>query len=199
MRTSTAQTPVKNGPKQGGTWLCRCWAFTLIEAMVAIAIASLLVAIAAANFGSVFAKHSFRAQAERFVATMRAAARAAAETGRKYEVIIDMVEQQYVLREISSGNLSDVLEEEIITQNSFGDRCQAVYVFFDDLTETDENHQIAKFRAGPAGWQNGGKIVLLDEDAVPYTVVVNRTNRTVRLEAGDVDILMPKRKDEVAF
>ncbi|GAI06814.1 unnamed protein product, partial [marine sediment metagenome] len=37
------------------------------------------------------------------------------------------------------------------------------------------------------------------EDEQPYSVVVNRINRIVTLKEGDVELLMPKRKDEVPF
>ena len=91
------------------------------------------------------------------------------------------------------------MEEDIIATNDFGFNCQVLYVLFDDLMETDEDHQIAKFRAGHAGWQYGGKVVLLDEQEQPYSVVVSRMNRVVTLKRGDVELLMPKAKDEVLF
>ncbi len=77
--------------------------------------------------------------------------------------------------------------------------CQVLYVLFDDLMETDEDHQIAKFRVGHAGWQYGGKIVLLDEQEQPYSVLVSRKNRVVTLQKGDIEFLLPKAKDEVLF
>ena len=69
----------------------------------------------------------------------------------------------------------------------------------DDLIDTDEDHQTATFRAGHAGWQNGGKIVLFDKDEEPYSVVINRISRIVTLKKGDVVLLLPKDKDEVPF
>ncbi|MHC4315243.1 MAG: hypothetical protein ACYSW3_22590, partial [Planctomycetota bacterium] len=90
-------------------------------------------------------------------------------------------------------------EEDIIATNEFGMDCQVLYVLFDDLMETDEDHQIAKFRAGHAGWQYGGKVVLLDEQEQPYSVLVSRKNRVVTLMKGDVEFLLPKAKDEVLF
>jgi len=51
---------------------------------------------------------------------MQMAASSAAETGRRYEVIIDPTDQSYLLREITSSDLSEVLEEEIVTQASSG-------------------------------------------------------------------------------
>jgi hypothetical protein len=131
---------------------------------------------------------------------MQMAAGAAAESDRRYEVIIDIAQQSYMLRQITSPQLpSDVLEEEIIVENDFSENCRVVYVLFDDLVSTDEEHQKAFFRAGHSGWQAGGKIVLLDEYEQPYSVVVNRLNRIVTLQEGDAGLLMPKRQDEVPF
>ncbi len=174
--------------------------FTLIESMVTIVIVGLIVLLVQVNLFGLLRKNTFRAQIQEFVSIMQAAVNAAAESDRRYEVIIDITEQTYTLREITSSYLpSEPLEEEIIAENDFGDNCRVVYVLFDDLVETDEDHETAFFRAGHAGWQNGGIIVLLDEDEQPYTVVVNRINRTVTLKEGEVGILLPKNKDEMPF
>ncbi|MBN2456429.1 MAG: hypothetical protein JXB29_07855 [Sedimentisphaerales bacterium] len=173
--------------------------FTFTELVIVVVMVSLFVLMAVTKLGGLLRKSTFRAQAEEFVSIMQMAVNAAAESNRRYEVIIDLVEQSYTLREITTPELSEVLEEEVIVDNNFSGNCQVVYVLFDDLVETDEDHQMAKFRAGHAGWQNGGKILLLDEDEQPYTVVVNRINGLVRLEKGDVELLMPKTKDEVPF
>jgi hypothetical protein len=130
---------------------------------------------------------------------MQMAASAAAESDRRYEVIIDLTEQSYTLRQITSPDLSQVFEEEIIVTNEFSYNCQIYYVLFDDLVETDADHQVAKFRAGHAGWQYGGKIVLLDEMEQPYSVIVNRMNRAVTLKKGDVEFMLPKAPDEILF
>lgn len=177
----------------------RC-GFTLAELVVVILIVSLFVLLAVTNLSGLLRRNTFKAQANEFVSTMQMAASAAAESQRRYEVIINIAEQSYMLRQITSTHLpSDVLEEEIIVKNDFGDNCRVVYVLFDDLVDTDEDHQKAFFRAGRAGWQAGGKIVLLDEDEQPYSVVVNRLNRIVTLQEGDVELLMPRRQDEVSF
>jgi hypothetical protein len=128
---------------------------------------------------------------------MQMAASAAAESDRRYEVIIDMAEQSYTLRQITSPDISQVLEEEIIVKNDFSDNCRVAYVLFDDGDYTNEGR--AKFRAGHSGWQYGGKIVLLDSEERPYSVVVNRLNRIVTLKKGDVELLMPKFKENVPF
>ncbi len=174
--------------------------FTFTELVVVVLIVSLLALLAVTNFSGLLKRSTFRAQANELVSTMQMAASAAAESDRKYEVIIDIAGQSYTLREITSPQLpSDVLEEEIIVKNDFGNNCRVVYVSFDDLVNTDEDHQKAFFRAGRAGWQAGGKIVLLDEDERPYSVVVNRLNRIVTLREGDVELLMPRIQDEVPF
>ena len=173
--------------------------FTLTELIVVILIISLFLLLAMTNLFGLLGKSTFRAQVQEFVSTMQMAASAAAESDRRYEVIIDLTEQNYVLREITSPDLSGVLEEEIIVKNDFSDNCRVDYVLFDDGDETDPEHMRAKFRAGHSGWQYGGKIVLLNEDEQVYSVVVNRMNRIITLKKGDVEILLPKAKNEVPF
>lgn len=177
----------------------RVGGFTLTELVVVILIISLFVLLVMMNLFGLVRKNTFKVQANEFVTTMQMAASAAAESDRRYEVIIDLTEQSYTLRQITNPDLSQIFEEEIIVTNNFGYNCQVVYVLFDDLMETDEDHQIAKFRAGHNGWQYGGKVVLFDEKEQPYTVIVNRMNRVVRLTEGDIELLMPKSKDEVLF
>lgn len=172
---------------------------TLAELVVVLVILSLFVLLTVINLFGVLRKNTFRVQAHELVSTMQMAASAAAESDRRYEVIIDLTEQSYTLRQINSPDLFQVFEEDTIVTNDFGADCQVLYVLFDDLMETDEDHQIAKFRAGHAGWQYGGKIVLLDEQEQPYSVLVSRMNRIVRLEKGDIEFLLPRAKDEVLF
>jgi prepilin-type N-terminal cleavage/methylation domain-containing protein len=171
--------------------------FTLTELIVVLLIISLLLLLAQTNLFGLLRSNTFRAQAQELVSTMQMAASAAAESDRRYEVIIDLTEQHFLLRQITTPELSVVLEEEIIAENNFSDNCRLVYVQFDDGEYTNEGR--AKFRAGHSGWQYGGKIVLLDEKEQPYSVVVNRLNRMITLREGDVGLLEPKTKDEVPF
>ena len=173
--------------------------FTLTELIVVLVVISLFVLLAQLNLFSLLGKNKFRAGAQELVSTMQMAASAAAENNKRYEIIIDLSEQSYTLRQITSSDLSEVTEEDIIAKNEFGRSCWAAYVLFDDLVATDEEHQIAKFRVGRTGWQNGGKIVLLDENEQPYSVVVNRLSRIVELKDGDVQFLMPRTQDEMQF
>lgn len=169
--------------------------FTLTELIVVILIISLFLLLAMVNLFGFLRRSTFRAQIQELVSTMQMAASAAAESDRRYEVIVDLTEQSYLLRQITTPDLSEVLEEEIIVENDFGDNCQVAYVEFDDGEYTNEGR--AKFRAGHSGWQYGGKIVLLDTDEQAYSVIVNRLNRIITLEEGDVEFLVPK--DEVPF
>lgn len=175
----------------------RCSAFTLAESMVVLVIFSLFTIMAVGNLRSVLMRNSFNARVHNFVSSMQAAVTAAAQTGRRYEVIIDPVEQTYLLREITTSDLSEVLEEEIIAEGDFGENCRVAYVLFDDGEFTDQFR--AKFRAGRSGWNFGGVIVLLDEDEQPYSVVVNRLSNIVRLQPGEVEIMMPRTKEEMPF
>jgi prepilin-type N-terminal cleavage/methylation domain-containing protein len=174
--------------------------FTLTELIVVVLMVGLFVLLAMANFSGVLVRSTFKAQAHELVSTMQSAVRAAAESGRRYGVIINIAEQSYTLREITSPELYGVPEEEeIIITNQLGQECRISYIQFDDWTGTDEEVFRVHFIAGPSGWQYGGKIVLLDRNEEPYSVVVNRISRIVTLEKGDVELLPPRTKDEVLF
>ncbi len=171
--------------------------FTLAELLVALVVISLFAAMARIHLFGLLGRSTFKAQMQGFVSTMQMAVRAAAESDRRYEVIIDLEEQSYLLREITNPDLSEVLEEEIILEANLSENCRVAYVQFDDADYTNEGR--AKFRAGRSGWAYGGKIVLFDKDEQPYSVVVNRLNRIVGLEEGDVMILEPRTKDDLPF
>ena len=171
--------------------------FTMTELVVVILVVSMFVLLAQMHLFGLLRKNTFRAQVQELVSTMEMAAGAAAKSDRRYEVIIDIPEQRYMLRQITTPDLSQVLEEEVIVEDSFSANCRVVYVQFDDGDFTSEDR--AKFRAGHSGWAYGGKIVLLDEKERPYSIVVSRLNRIIALEQGDVELLWPKTKDEVPF
>jgi len=125
------------------------------------------------------------------------AASAAAESDRRYEVIVDVTEQTFLLRQITSSDLSEVLDEEIIIEGQFGENCRVAYVEFDDGDFTNAGK--AKFRVGHGGWQYGGKVVFLDESEQPYAVIVGRITPIVDVVNGDPALITPKAKDEVPF
>lgn len=175
----------------------RTGAFTLVELLIVMSFIGLLVMLAQVNLFGVLRRSTFKSQVQDFISTMQMAASSAAESHRRYEVIIDLTEQSYLLREITSSNLSDVLDEEIITQGWFGNNCRVAYVEFDDADYTNEDR--AKFRIGHAGWQYGGKVVFLDQSEQSYAVTVSRLSPIVQLVQGDPALMTPKAKDEVPF
>jgi Tfp pilus assembly protein FimT len=159
---------------------------------------SLLVLLVQVNLFGVLRRNTFKSQVQDFVSTMQMAASNAAESGHKYEMIIDLGEQTYLLRELTTGDLtSDPLVEQTITQGSFRGNCRAAHVEFDDGTFT--NGDRAKFRVGFTGWQYGGKVVFLDESEHPYAVIVNRVTPIVQLLEGDPPLMTPKTKEQVPF
>ena len=199
MRTCSAPTAKFARCRRNGdacTRVCRR-GFTLVEMIMVISVLALLVIAAQVNLFGVLHRSQFEADVQEFVSAMQMAAAAAAEKGRRYEVIVDITEQGFLLREISSSNLSEILDEEIIMQGYFGASCKVVYVEFDDGAYTNES--AAKFRAGHAGWHYGGKIVFLDDSEQAHSVLVSRLSPMVRLVQGDPTLMTPKGKDEVPF
>jgi prepilin-type N-terminal cleavage/methylation domain-containing protein len=178
----------------------RKFGFTLAEILVVLAIVSLFVLMAQVHLFGLLRKSTFRAQTQDLVSTMQMAASAAAETGRRYEIKIDISEQAYELKQITGSEINidnpDETPGEVIVQNNLTENCRLTYVWFDDGVDTNTR---AWFRVGPSGWQNGGKIVLLDEKDRPYTIVVNRISRIVVLEEGDIELLEPKSKNDLPF
>jgi prepilin-type N-terminal cleavage/methylation domain-containing protein len=175
----------------------RLRAFTLAESMVVVVIVSLLILIAATNLKGVIIKNSFKAKSQGLVAALEAASTSAGQSDKRYEVIIDIPQQSYLFREISSSNLADVLEEEIIAEEDFGANCTVSYVLFDDGQFTNEDR--AKFRASRAGWQFGGIIVLLDSEGQPWSIIIDRLSNIVRVQPGEAQIVWPRSKDDLPF
>ena len=172
-------------------------AFTLVELIVVLSMLALFVLMAQVNLFGMLRKGEFSAQVQGFVSIMQMAASAAAETGRRYEVIVDMGQQAYLLRQITSSNLAEVKDEEIIAHGQFASNCRISYVEFDDGDYANEGE--AKFRVGHAGWHYGGKVVFLDDGDQAHTVAVGRLTPIVELIDGDPELMKPKAKDEVPF
>ncbi|MGA2094395.1 MAG: hypothetical protein ABSH16_13485, partial [Sedimentisphaerales bacterium] len=139
----------------------------------------------------------FKSQASGLVSALESASTSAVQSGKKYEVIIDIPQQSWLLREITSPDLSEVLDEEIVAQEDFGGNCRVSYVLFDDGQFTNEDR--AKFRTSRAGWQFGGIIVLLDSEEQPWSIIIDRMSNIIRLEPGEAQIIWPRSKDDVPF
>jgi len=194
MRTCSVRTSSRGAVDIGAAGVRAC-GFTLVELIVVVTVLALLVSIAQLNLFGALQRSTFKAQVQGFVSTMQMAASGAAQTGRRYEVIVDVTEQTYLLREITGSNLSEILDEEIIVEGQFGDSCRVSYVEFDDGEYTNSGQ--AKFRIGHAGWMYAGKVVLLDENERPRAVVISRLNPVVQLIEGDPELMRPKSKREV--
>lgn len=165
--------------------------------LVVIVILSLLLVIAQVNIFTMLRRNTFKSQAQLLISTMQSAINTATQSERRYEVIVDLSEQTFLLRQITTPDLSDVLEEEIIINENLSENCRIVSVEFDDGDYTYDGR--AKFRAGRAGWAYGGKIVLKDEHDQYYSIVVNRMNRIITLENGNHQLLKPVPKDEISI
>jgi len=178
-------------PKGGG--------LTLVETVASVLIIALAVIIVQMSLMGRLTKSAFENEAYKLVSALQLATTSAAQSDKRYEIIVDITEQYFVLRQITTLDLEEVLDEEIIIEESFTDNCLIDYVIFDDLISTDESHQIAKFRVGHSGFQYGGKIVLLDRNLQSYSIVVSRLSKIITIQKGDVPILLPKRDDEIFF
>jgi prepilin-type N-terminal cleavage/methylation domain-containing protein len=192
MPTFAAPTPINKPGK-----MRRNKAFTLAELVVVILIVSLFVLLPQINLLNLFGRNNFKAQTQRFISTFNMAAASAAQSDRRYEIIIDIGEQSYLLRQITNPDLSEVLDEEIILEDRFTDTCQVSDVLFDDGEFANESR--VKFRIGRSGWQYGGRIALVDRDGQIYSVLISRLDRAVKLQKGLAQILEPRLKDELPF
>lgn len=181
----------------------------LIELLLVIAILGLMTGLAAIKLLPGFDRTMFKKEAYEIVGALKMAQNAAAQSNRRYAVFFDLLEpQNYSLREINA--LEDLAEETIpdedmtLSTKQLSERCEIAYIRFDDGDDTrdeGENLLILKsyFVAGRSGWQNGGKIVLLDKNGNPYSIVVNRIGRMITLMEGDVDIFLLEAKKDVPF
>ena len=176
-------------------------ALVLMEMLVVLVIIGLMTALTTLNFSSAFTRTKFEKEAYAFINVLKMAQNGAAESDRYYAVILDFDEQAYTLRQFESRSLDVIPDEKaIITTGYFTDECYLDWVLFDDFESAAEDSAYeARFYAGHSGWQYGGKIVLLDRDGKPYSVIVNRISRVISLLPGDVEILAPQYQEDVPF
>lgn len=175
----------------------------LAELLVVIAILSMLTGMAILSLTGVFTRKQFEKEAYAIIDILHKAQNASAETDRRYAVVFDFIEDTYILRQFATLDLQTIPEDEaVLSVGYFSRNCQLDYVLFDDFMDTrDEGENIseARFIAGRGGWQYGGKIVLLDNDGNPYSIVVGRLCGDITLKPGDVEILVPVDKSELPF
>src|SRR4030042_1978324 len=144
-------------------------AAVLAEVIMVLFIIALFTTLAMMNFSDVLGRNSFKSRAYDLVKLFQMAATSSGQTGRRYEVIIDFVQNSYMLREITTGLMAveDIPQEEIIQTRQFDARFRPVYVMFDDGEWTSEAP--ALFRVGPSGWQYGGEGGLSKREGLEYS------------------------------
>jgi len=176
-------------------------ALVLLEMLMVLIIIALMAGVVTVCLSGISTRTKFERQAYVFINILKMAQNAAAESDRRYAVILDFNEQAYTLRQFASLDLETIPPEEaVIATGNFTNQCYLDYVLFDDFEDTmDEEAYEARFYAGHSGWQYGGKIVLLDADGNPYSVIVNRLSRVITLQPGDVEILVPQYAEDVPF
>jgi prepilin-type N-terminal cleavage/methylation domain-containing protein len=190
--------------------------FVLIEMLMVIGIIGLMTLVATISFSAMWGNLKFKSQAEDLVNIFRMAQNAAATSDRRYEILLDLTDQSYILREFTEYELltdESFDEDTIIQQKYFSDALTVDYILFDDIRPTDDTVAVApededtktvvRFLAGKSGWQAGGIIVVLDEDGQPWTIVIHRFARPAELIKGEWDLIslgmLPQYKENIPF
>ncbi|MHC4855452.1 MAG: pilus assembly FimT family protein [Planctomycetota bacterium] len=180
--------------------------FVLVEMLMVVGLIALMTGVAMLSFGSMWGNLRFKRQAEELVNVFQMAYNASVETSRRYAVILDFAGQGFVLREYKSLDLAAMDPEEAILQTGYFSKDLTIdYVVYDDLDDTRDwdNVSEARFLAGQAGWQYGGIVILLDDDGMPWTLVIHRFARPVELFEGEWNLdslgMLPQDKENVPF
>lgn len=193
-------------------------AFTLVEMLLVVGLVGLMAGVGMLSFSSLWGNLRFKRQANDLVQLFQMAQEAASSGNRRYEIALnrDSNVQAYLLREYTEELLvydRDIFEnaqhgyydDSMIemrpfeTDSIFLDRVEFDYYTEADLENDPGDVNVYHFIAGRAGWQCGGKIVLLDADGNPWTILVHRFAKPVELVEGDVDLLVPLSPEQVPF
>jgi type II secretory pathway pseudopilin PulG len=171
--------------------------FTLIEAVVMTIILGLLTSMAMLNISGIAFSSKFSTQTTELVSTLRKAYDSAMQGNKRFEVKLDLAQQTWLLRTLTPANYGQPAEqEEVIDERRFDDYCRLIYVEFDDGVKTDDEFSVANFRAGRVGWQRGGRIIVADSSGAEYSIAINRLTGEVKLQKGDVPILVTQDDTE---
>lgn len=210
MRTCSAPMPIKarrihrvfRGVRRAGGVAAP--ALVLVELLIVIVLISMMVALASLAFTPRLLFNNTERSAQQFMRVLKMAVNASAESNQRYGVVLDFDEQMYALMPYSTLDKDQILAEEpVLMTGEFHEDFQLSYVRFDDAQDTRnwDVSQASYFRvwllAGRSGWQNGAKIVILDRDGNPYTIITNRFSKVITMVPGDMDILEPV--DNVLF
>lgn len=184
--------------------------FVLIEMLMVVGLIGLMAVVATVGFSAMWGNLRFKRQADELVNVFQMAYNAAAESDRRYAVVLDLIEQSYVLREFKTLDLETMDPDEAIIQTGyFSEALKLDYVLYDDETflasEDSEDLDLAqaRFLAGHSGWQYGGLVVLRDNDGMPWTIVIHRMAKPVGVFEGQWDLdslgMLPRDKQDVPF
>lgn len=180
--------------------------YVLIEMLVAVGLIALMTGIAMLSFGAMWGNLRFKQQAEELVNMLQMAYNASTQSDRRYAVVLDFIEQGYVLREFQSLDLQTMDPEKAVLQTGYFSKDLTIdYVVYDDQEDTRDSDNVteARFLAGKSGWQFGGLVILRDDDGRPWTIVIYRFARPVELLEGEWDLdslgMLPQDKQDVRF
>lgn len=191
----------------------RAKGLTLIEILAVIGLIALMAGGTMISYSAVWGNLKFKRQAQELVNAFQMARNGAATSNRRYQICLNRTEQGYVFREYTETQI--VYDEEIF-QNAlagvYGDSLIEVKYFskhmilenveYDYYTKEElaldlESQDVYHFIAGRSGWLCGGRILLLDADGQPWTIVIHRLGKPAELFEGDVGFLLPQ--DDVPF
>lgn len=176
--------------------------FVLVEVLMVVALLGLMATVATLGFSALWGNLRFKRQADQLVQMFQMAQTAAGQSDRRYAVVLDFTEQSFTLREFKSLDLQTMDPDEAIIQTGyFSEALTLDYVLYDDLEDTRNAEDVteARFLVGKSGWQYGGKVVLLDDDGLPWTIVIHRFAKPVELIQGEADIYLPQDSTNVPF
>ena len=177
----------------------KCCGFTFAETMVALIVIAMLTLLSIVGYRNISASTKFRATADTLMKFFDRAGNAASQTDRRYAVMIDFIDNAFILYEVNTDkpyakDYETLKEEDIICTEYFTDDCSLYYVQFDDSDlriDAGEGGR-ALFVVGKSGWDFGGKIVLLDNEGELYSVVISRIAKTSQLIKGDAELAKPE-------
>ncbi len=175
----------------------------LIEVLLVVGLLGLMAGVATISYSAMWGSLRFKREANELVNILQMAQDAAAQSDRRYDIVLDRDVQGYLFRDfIGFTNLDDERpmenpEVEAIQKTFFSSAVYLESVEYDFYTKeeeellAEEDTDYFRFVTGRPGWQAGGKIVLLDQDDQPWTIIVHRFAKPVELVKGDVGIWKP--------
>jgi len=169
-----------------------------------MAIVAMMVGVAMIHLVPRAARSQFDREAQDFINTLRLAHDAAAQSDRRYAVLLDLDEGTYTLQPLVGMDADAVpVTEETIHTGYFTDDFRLDYVRFDDGQDTRdaETNATEVYRiwllVGRSGWQNTIQVGVLDRNDNPYTIVVNRLTGVITMYEGEYTI--PEPVENVLF